>query len=53
MINFERLSEPSTWASLTGMLTIAGVSLGGLAEPITFIAAGISGLLGVFLKEAK
>lgn len=51
MINFSRLSEPSTWASLTGLLTMAGVTLGGLAEPITFVAAGLSGIAGVLLKE--
>ena len=48
----KRFSEPSSWAGLTGILGMVGVSLSEqLAGQITIVLAGIFGLVSIILKE--
>jgi len=47
-----RLSEPSSYASLTGILAMVGVSVpSGLMQNIVMALAGVFGIVGFFLKE--
>jgi hypothetical protein len=47
-----RLSEPSTWATITAVLTGLGVTLpAGVTQNIIAIGTGFAGLLGVLLRE--
>jgi hypothetical protein len=47
-----RLKEPSSWAGITAMAGMFGVSLDpGIAQNIAFIGAGICGILAVLMPE--
>lgn len=47
-----RLSEPSTWATVTAILTGLGITLPpGAAQNIAAIGTGLAGLLGILLRE--
>ncbi len=49
-----RFKEPSSWAGLAGILALVGLSVdGAIVEAVTYIGAGLAGLVAVFLPEAK
>ena len=51
---FDRLREPSTWASFaTGALSLGLAIPGDLITPISYILAGIASIAGILLKEKK
>jgi hypothetical protein len=51
---FSRLREPSTYAALTGLLTVFGTQLDpGTWDSLVNGFAVIFGILGVFVAEAK
>lgn len=51
-IIFDRLKEPSTYASLATGLTLVGVNVpSGFAQGVSFILAGIVCVAAFFLKE--
>lgn len=50
----QRFKEPSSWAGITGIVAMAGFQLsGGVAQDISFIGAGICGLIAFFVPEDK
>jgi hypothetical protein len=51
---FDRLKEPSTWASLAATLGALGFAVPeGLMQYITFAGMGLAGVLGFFMPEKK
>lgn len=49
-----RFKEPSSWAAIMGLLTSLGIQLpDGLAEHITYILAGVAGVIAILLPEKK
>jgi len=51
-MNLQRLSEPSTYAGLTGLIGMVGVSLPeGIGQYISYALAGIAGIVSILLKE--
>ncbi len=52
MNRFKQIGEPSTWASLSVLLVIAGVAVPpGSIEAVAQIGAAVSALAGIFMKE--
>lgn len=48
-----RFTEPSSWAGITTGLTAIGFSLPpGTAQSVTYLGAGIAGLLAFFIPES-
>lgn len=51
-MDLSRLSEPSTYAGLTGLLGMVGVSVPeGMGQYISLTLAGIAGVVSIFMKE--
>lgn len=51
---FQRFKEPSSWAGLTGLLILLGMSPpSDVIQAATQVAAGICGLLAFFFSEKK
>lgn len=48
----KRLSEPSSWAGLAGLLAVAGINVDpGVLNYVVMVGAGIAGLVAFFVPE--
>lgn len=51
---FARFKEPSSWAGLTAVVGMMGLSIDpGVVQSVTLIGAGVCGLLAFFLPEGS
>ena len=50
----KRLSEPSSWAGLGGILATVGLSIpSATLQTITLIGAGVAGIAAILIPEGK